>query len=66
MPPSYKSLAGAPLFVRYYGYYSNVIRGKRQQEGIDDAIPCFSMPDIPATAIQTVAIPRWTGCLEDS
>jgi hypothetical protein len=27
--------------VRYYGYYSNVVRGKRQQEGIDDAIPCI-------------------------
>ena len=25
--------------VRYYGYYSKVSRGKRQQEGIDDAIP---------------------------
>jgi len=29
--------------MRYYGYYSNVVRGKRQQEGIDDAIPCFSI-----------------------
>ena len=27
--------------VRYYGYYSNVSRGKRRQEGIDDAIPCI-------------------------
>jgi len=35
--------------VRYYGYYSNVhstssgqvSRGKRQQEGLDDAIPCI-------------------------
>jgi len=25
--------------VRYYGYYSNVSRGKRQREGMDDAIP---------------------------
>ena len=26
------------------GYYSNVSRGKRQQEGIDDAIPCILEP----------------------
>ncbi|MBW6487419.1 MAG: transposase [Syntrophobacterales bacterium] len=25
--------------VKYYGYYSNVSRGKRQKEGLDDAIP---------------------------
>ncbi|MFH2076967.1 MAG: transposase [Pseudomonadota bacterium] len=25
--------------VRYYGYYSNVSRGKRQKEGNDDAVP---------------------------
>ena len=25
--------------VRYYGYYSNVSRGKRQMEGNDDAVP---------------------------
>ena len=30
--------------VRYYGCYSNVSRGKRQQEGIDDAIPCILEP----------------------
>src|SRR5450756_980488 len=30
--------------VRYYGYYSNVVRGKRQQEGVDDAIPCILEP----------------------
>jgi hypothetical protein len=30
--------------VRYYGYYSNVVRGKRQQERIDDAIPCILEP----------------------
>ena len=30
--------------VRYYGYYSNVVRGKRQQEGIDDVIPCILEP----------------------
>jgi hypothetical protein len=27
--------------VRYYGHYSNVSRGKRRQEGLDDAIPCI-------------------------
>ena len=27
-----------------YGYYSNVSRGKRQQEGLDDAIPCILEP----------------------
>ena len=27
--------------VRYYGYYSNVSRGKRKKEGLDDAIPCI-------------------------
>jgi len=30
--------------VRYYGYYSNVSRGKRRQEGLDDAIPCIIEP----------------------
>ncbi len=30
--------------VRYYGYYSNIARGKRQQKGIDDAIPCILEP----------------------
>ncbi|MFH1336866.1 MAG: transposase, partial [Candidatus Zixiibacteriota bacterium] len=30
--------------VRYYGYYSNVSRGKRRQEGLDDAIPCILEP----------------------
>jgi len=27
--------------VRYYGYYSNVSRWKRQQAGNDDAVPCI-------------------------
>ena len=30
--------------VRYYDYYSNVSRVKRQQEGLDDAIPCILEP----------------------
>ena len=31
--------------VRYYGYYSNVARGKRKETGIDDAIPCILEPE---------------------
>ena len=27
--------------VRYYGYYSNVSRGKRKEAGTDDAVPCI-------------------------
>jgi hypothetical protein len=27
--------------VRYYGYYNNVSRGKRQEAGTDDAVPCI-------------------------
>jgi hypothetical protein len=30
--------------VRYYGYYSNVSRGKRRQERLGDAIPCILEP----------------------
>jgi len=30
--------------VRYYGYYSNVSRGKRQKGGSDDFIPCILEP----------------------
>jgi len=30
--------------VRYYGWYSNVSRGKRQKEGSDDVIPCILEP----------------------
>ena len=30
--------------VRYYGYYSNVARGKRKEEGTDDVIPCILEP----------------------
>jgi len=26
---------------RYYGYYSNVSRGKRQMAGRDDEVPCI-------------------------
>jgi hypothetical protein len=30
--------------VRYYGWYSNASRGKRQKEGHDDVIPCILEP----------------------
>ena len=30
--------------VRYYGYYSNVARGKRQKESKDAAVPCIFEP----------------------
>ena len=30
--------------VRYYGYYSNVSRGKRKEAGTDDAMPCILEP----------------------
>jgi len=30
--------------VRYYGYYSNVSRGKRKETGTDDALPCILEP----------------------
>ncbi|HPD58185.1 MAG TPA: hypothetical protein PKW17_13155, partial [Smithellaceae bacterium] len=31
--------------VRYYGYYSNVARGKRKAKGTDDVIPCILEPE---------------------
>jgi len=30
--------------VRYYGYYSNVARGKRKKAAADDKIPCILEP----------------------
>jgi hypothetical protein len=30
--------------VSYYGYYSNITRGKRKGEGSDDTIPCIIEP----------------------
>ena len=32
--------------VRYYGYYSNVARGKRKEAETDDAIPCILEPEV--------------------
>ena len=31
--------------VRYYGYYSNVSRGKRKEAGTDDVIHCILEPE---------------------
>jgi len=31
--------------VRYYGYYSNVSRGKRKKEDIDNGVPCIIEPE---------------------
>jgi len=36
--------------VRYYGYYSNVLREKRQQISEDDSIPCIIEPEADARA----------------
>jgi hypothetical protein len=32
--------------IRYYGYYSNVSRGKRKKEEQDDIIPCIIEEDV--------------------
>jgi len=32
--------------VRYYGYYSNVARGKRKKSDADDVIPCVMEPEL--------------------
>jgi hypothetical protein len=32
--------------VRYYGYYSNVARGKRKKADADDKIPCILEPEL--------------------
>jgi len=32
--------------VRYYGYYSNVLRGKRQKEDQDDRMPFILEPGV--------------------
>jgi hypothetical protein len=31
--------------VGYYGYYSNVSRGKRRKQDLDEWIPCILVPD---------------------
>ena len=34
--------------VRYYGYYSNVSRGKRKRQDQDGRVPCILQPDEPS------------------
>ena len=36
--------------VRYYGYYSNVSRGKRKKSDQDELIPSILEPDEPSKA----------------
>lgn len=38
--------------VRYYGYYSNVARGKRKEAGTDNAIPTILEPHINNKALR--------------
>jgi hypothetical protein len=40
--------------VRYYGYYSNVARGKRKKIDADDKIPCILEPENWARLIQKI------------
>jgi hypothetical protein len=37
---------------RYYGYYSNVSRGKRKKAGSDDKIPCILKPELTNRAFR--------------
>lgn len=38
--------------VRYYGFYSNVTRGKRKAAGTDDALPCILEPQDDGKALR--------------
>ncbi|HOJ52293.1 MAG TPA: transposase, partial [Syntrophales bacterium] len=38
--------------VRYYGYYSNVARGKRKKEDIDNDVPCIHEPQDDMKALR--------------
>mgnify|MGYP001062314140 CR=1 FL=1 len=38
--------------VRYYGYYSNVVRGKQKKADTDDKIPCILEPELTDMAIR--------------
>ena len=38
--------------VRYYGYYSNVARGKRKKADADDYIPCILEPELTDSAFR--------------
>ena len=37
---------------RYYGYYSNVVRGKRKKDGADDKIPGIIEPELTDKAFR--------------
>ena len=37
---------------RYYGYYSNVARGKRKKADADDKIPCILEPELTDNAFR--------------
>jgi len=37
---------------RYYGYYSNVARGKRKKADADDKILCILEPELTGTAFR--------------
>jgi hypothetical protein len=39
-------MATTAEMVRYYGYYSNVARGKRKKIDADDKIPCILEPEL--------------------
>jgi len=38
--------------VRYYGYYSNVARGKRKRDASDDLVPCILEPQDDSKALR--------------
>ncbi len=38
--------------VRYYGFYSNVSRGKRKKAAADDLIPCILEPELTDKALR--------------
>ena len=38
--------------VRYYGYYSNVSRGKRKKADVDDKIPCIRVSELTDMAFR--------------
>ena len=38
--------------VRYYGYYSNVTRGKRKKDDADDVIACILEPELTDKAFR--------------
>jgi len=40
--------------VRYYGYYSNVSRGKRKKQNQDELIPWILEPDEPSKEFKKI------------